>query len=62
MKFIVYACGAVAAIVFSLISPGAIAAPDEIQAYTMRAWSITASTGRFTTRCRTMSAPITSTA
>ncbi len=34
MKFVVYACGAAVAVAFGLISPGAIAAPDEIQVYT----------------------------
>ena len=34
MKFFIYACGAAVAVAFGLISPGAIAAPDEIQVYT----------------------------
>lgn len=34
MKLAVYACGAIVAITFSIISPGTIAAPDEIQVYT----------------------------
>lgn len=34
MKLVAYACGAAVAVAFGFISPGAVAAPDEIQVYT----------------------------